>query len=50
MSFQLKNATWNDDIKNDTKDANYWKGFRYGLQAFWSDFVMPKKEKWEKRL
>lgn len=49
MIFELKNGTWNADIKNKTKDAKYWKGYRYGLQAFWGDWVLPEKEKWEKR-
>ncbi len=49
MSFELKNGTWNEDIKNNTKDKKYWKGYRYGIMAFWTDFVLPEKEKWEGR-
>jgi len=48
MMFELKQGDWNDDIKNNTKDAKYWKGYSYGIQAFWGDFVIPEREKWEK--
>jgi len=44
-----KNGSWNEDIKNNTESAKYWKGFKYGLQTFWGDFICPEKEKWEAR-
>jgi hypothetical protein len=47
MNFQLKEGTFNKEIKENTEEAKYWKGFRYGLQMFWTDFVLPEKEKWE---
>jgi len=47
MMFELKYGTWNEDIKNNTKEAEYWKGYSYGILAFWSDFILPHKEKWE---
>jgi len=37
-------------IKYQTGDGRYWSGYRYGLQAFWSDFVLPEKEKWKNKL
>ncbi len=49
FDFQLKNGSWNEDIKNNTESAKYWKGFKYGLQTFWGDFICPEKEKWEAR-
>ncbi len=50
MDFQLKDGDWNDKIKNQTGEGRYWSGYRYGLQAFWSDFVLPEKEKWKNKL
>ena len=50
MIFELREGTWNADIKNKTKDAKYWKGYRYGLQAFWGDWDLLEKEKWEEKL
>ena len=46
MVFQLKEGTFN----KDTTEVEYWKGFRYGLQMFWTDFVLPEKEEWEAKL
>jgi len=50
IEFQLKNGTWNEDIKNNTKDKKYWKGFRYGISSFLIDHLIPEIEKWEKIL
>lgn len=45
IEYENKNGTWNEDIKNNTKNKRYWKGYRYGILSILTDYIIPLKEK-----
>jgi hypothetical protein len=47
IDYENKNGSWNEDIKNNTKDKQYWKGYRYGILSILTDYILPTKEKWQ---
>ena len=49
IEYDNKNGTWNKDIENNTKDKQFWEGYRYGITSILTDYLIEEREKWEGR-